>query len=53
MIEWSDDDGVTHRMTNRHAVKFLAEFFDEYPGGLSEIESCLDFENQRYKLYYV
>ncbi len=40
-ITFLDKWDCTHTMTIEHATKTLQEYYDEWPGGLEEIEAAL------------
>lgn len=47
-IKWVGDDGTRHEATLEHVTEIAKKIYDEFPGGLDELESYM--RNQR-KLY--
>lgn len=41
LLAWVDNLGATHVVTHTQAVRELREFYDEWPGGMEEISSCI------------
>lgn len=42
-IEWTDSWNCKHTMTVEKATETLKEFFDEWPGGMEEVESVINY----------
>lgn len=40
-LQWEDCWGCQNTMTHKGATDFLREFFNEWPGGLEEIEAVI------------
>ena len=41
-LTWTDQWGCLHTVRVDAAIKELKEFYDEWPGGLQEIDSCIN-----------
>lgn len=41
-LEWEDKWGCKHTVTYGRAKELLQEFYNEWPGGFEEIESCIN-----------
>lgn len=42
-LHFTDDWGCSHKLSKTYAEEFLCKFFNEWPGGMEEIESCINY----------
>lgn len=41
-LVWTDEWDCKHKMSKSAATTFLQQFFNEWPGGMEEIDSCVN-----------